>query len=311
MTAAPLHRAAVQTTPKRWQLLLILLCLGLGWGMTQPLGKIAASTGHKPFGLIFWQLSVCTLVLGALTLLRGKRLSLQPEALKFYVVVAILGTLVPNCTFYISVARLPSGIMSILISMVPLLAFPIALALGMDRFSARRFLGIACGLVGVALIAQPGAAGGQALPLGWIALAMVGPFFYAIEGNVVARWGTAGLEPMEAMFLASLIGAPLALALTMVSGQWVWPSQPFGRPEWALIGSSALHALLYTGYVALAARAGAVFATQTSYIVTASGVFWAMALLGERFNSGVWAALIVMFAGLFLVTPRARTAVSA
>lgn len=107
MTAAPLHRAPAQSTPKRWHLLLILLCLGLGWGLTQPLGKIAASTGHKPFGLIFWQLVVCTLVLGALTFLRGKTLSFRPEALRFYVVVAILGTLVPNATFYISVARLP------------------------------------------------------------------------------------------------------------------------------------------------------------------------------------------------------------
>ncbi|HQY43025.1 MAG TPA: DMT family transporter [Paracoccaceae bacterium] len=295
----------------RWPWIGALLLLGIGWGSTQSLGKIAASGGAGHFLLIFWQLVIGVFVLGLLLLVRRRRLRLTWPGVRFALLISVIGTIIPNSAFYMAVHRLPAGIMSILISMVPLLAFPIALALGMDRFSARRFLGIACGLVGVALIAQPGAAGGQALPLGWIALAMVGPFFYAIEGNVVARWGTAGLEPMEAMFLASLIGAPLALALTMVSGQWVWPSQPFGRPEWALIGSSALHALLYTGYVALAARAGAVFATQTSYIVTASGVFWAMALLGERFNSGVWAALIVMFAGLFLVTPRARTAVSA
>lgn len=295
----------------RWPSIGALLLLGIGWGATQSLGKIATSGGAGHFLLIFWQLVIGVFVLGALLLMQGRRLRLTWPGVRFALLISVIGTIIPNSAFYMAVHRLPAGIMSILISMVPLLAFPIALALGMDRFSARRFLGIACGLVGVALIAQPSAAGGHALPLGWIALAMVGPFFYAIEGNVVARWGTAGLEPTEAMFLASLIGAPLALALTMVSGQWVWPSQPFGRPEWALIGSSALHALLYTGYVALAARAGAVFATQTSYIVTASGVFWAMALLGERFNSGVWAALIVMFAGLFLVTPRARTAVSA
>ena len=99
MTTAPLQRTAAPSAPKRWHLLLILLCLGLGWGLTQPLGKIAASSGHKPFGLIFWQLTVCTLVLGTLTLLRGKRLSLRPEALRFYLVVAVLGTLVPNATF--------------------------------------------------------------------------------------------------------------------------------------------------------------------------------------------------------------------
>ena len=35
-----------------------------------------------------------------------------------------MGTLIPNATFYISVERLPAGIMSILISTIPLMAFP-------------------------------------------------------------------------------------------------------------------------------------------------------------------------------------------
>ena len=69
-----------------------------------------------------------------------------------------------------------------------------------------------------------------------------------------------------------------------------------------------MHGLLYTSYVWLASRAGAVFASQTSYIVTASGVFWAMVLLGERFSPWVWAAAALMFAGLSLVQPRARVA---
>ena len=56
---------------ERWLYPGFLVLLGLGWGSTQPLGKIAASTGHKPFGLIFWQLLVCVVVLGGLTLLRG------------------------------------------------------------------------------------------------------------------------------------------------------------------------------------------------------------------------------------------------
>ena len=58
----------------RLQYAAILALIGIGWGSTQPLGKIAASTGHQPFGLIFWQLMVCVAVLGALTFGRGKRL---------------------------------------------------------------------------------------------------------------------------------------------------------------------------------------------------------------------------------------------
>ena len=285
---------------------LMLLGMGLGWGLTQPLGKIAASSGHPPFGLIFWQLVVCTFVLGALTLIRGKGLSTTPAALQFYVVVAVLGTLIPNATFYISVTRLPAGIMSIMISMVPLLAFPIALTLRMDHFSARRAGGLALGLAGVLLIALPSASLPDPAMAAFLPLAMVGPLFYALESTYVARVGTAGMDAVQAMFGASLVGLVLCVPLMLALGHWFAMPLPPGRVEWALIASSALHALLYASFVWLAAHAGAVFASQSSYIVTVSGVVWAMVILGERFSPWVWAAAAVMLCGLALVQPRIK-----
>jgi drug/metabolite transporter (DMT)-like permease len=135
---------------------------------------------------------------------------------------------------------------------------------------------------------------------------MIGPLFYAIEGNVVARWGTAGLDPVQAMLAASVIGAVMVLPLTLASGQWIDPTKSWGAPEQALILSSVIHAFMYAGYVWLARVAGAVFATQTSYVVTAAGVGWAMLLLGERFSLLIWVAGAVMLLGLALVQPRPR-----
>lgn len=290
----------------RWLFPAMLVGMGVGWGVTQPLGKIAASTGHPAFGLIFWQLVVCTLVLGGLTLARGKRLSLRPQALRFYVIVAVLGTLVPNAAFYISVVRLPAGIMSILISTVPLLAFPLSMALGLDRFSPRRLAGLALGLVGVAMIALPSASLPDPAMAAFLPLAMVGPLFYAMESTYVAKVGTAGMDAIQAMFGASLVGLILCVPIMLVFGHWFAMPLPPGRAETALIASSALHALLYAAFVWLAAKAGAVFASQSSYIVTASGVFWAMVILGERFSPWVWAAAAVMLAGLSLVQPRLK-----
>ena len=84
-----------------------------------------------------------------------------------------------------------------------------------------------------------------------------------------------------------------------------------GRAEVALLAGSVVHNLCYCAYVWLAARAGAVFAAQTSYIVTGTGVIWAMVILGERFSPWVWTALCVMLLGLFLVQPRAHVAKAA
>ena len=287
---------------RRWSFVLVLAVLGVGWGSTQSLGKIAVSTGHQPFGLIFWQLVIGAIVLGIVSAVRGRGLVFTKEALTFYGVVAVIGTLIPNATFYAAVSHLPAGIMSMLISTVPMLAFPLALALGLDRFTLSRLAGLALGLTGVAMIAAPGAGG--AVSLGWLMLAMVGPLFYAIEANFVARGGTAGMDAVQAMFGVSVVGLVLAAPIALGTGQWVDPL-PMGRAEWALVASSVVHAIVYASYVWLASKAGSVFASQCAYLVTASGVFWAMALLGERFSPLIWLALVVMLAGVALVQPRA------
>ncbi len=71
-------------------------------------------------------------------------------------------------------------------------------------------------------------------------------------------------------------------------------------------GLSLIHAAVYTGYVWLVSQAGAVFAAQVAYLVTGSGVLWSMALLGERYSGWVWAALLLILAGMFLVQPRGK-----
>ncbi len=284
----------------------LLVVMGVSWGLTQPLGKIAASTGHGAFALTFWQLVIAALVLGGVTLARGKRLVLHRRALVFYLVVALCGTLIPGYSFYVSVNRLPAGIMSILISTVPLMAFPMALALGTDRFEAKRMLGLLLGLTGVALIALPQSSLPDPAMVEFLPLALLGPLLYAVEGNFVSRFGMAGMDPVQAMFGASLVGLILCVPLVAVSGQWVDPTAAWGRPELALVLSSVLNAMMYATYVGLVVRAGAVFAAQTSYIVTLAGLCWSILLLGEQFSLWVWAALAVMLCGLLLVQPRLR-----
>lgn len=291
--------------PGRWFFVAVLLWLGIGWGSTHPLGKIATETGHGPFGLIFWQQVVMVAVLGAIALVRRKGMRLTASALRFYVVVAVLGTIVPNGTFYYSVAHLPAGIMSIIIATIPMLAFPMALALGMDRFSALRLAGLALGLLGVALLAAPGAALPDAKLVAFLPIALIGPLFYAIEATYVAHRGTQGMDALQAMLGASLAGLILCTPVMLATGQGYSPL-PLGKDDLALALSSALHALLYASYVWLAATAGSVFAAQSSYLVTGAGMVWAMVLLGERPSPLVWVALAVMLAGVALVQPRER-----
>jgi drug/metabolite transporter (DMT)-like permease len=293
---------------ERGFLFAMLACLGAGWGLTQPLTKIAVSEGYRQFGLIFWQLAITAALVGGVALLTGRTLPLTRPALRCYLIIALVGTVLPNAASYQAAVYLPSGILSILLSLIPMLALPLALAMGNDTFQWRRIAGLGLGLVGVLLIALPETSLPDRAMLAFLPLALIAPFFYAFEGNYVARWGTAGLDPVQVMAGASITGLVIALPLALLSGQWIDPRGPWERPDHALVLASVIHAGVYTGYVWIVGRAGAVFAAQVSYLVTGFGVIWAMVLLEERYSLWVWAAFGVMIVGLVLVQPRPRLA---
>ena len=288
-----------------------LLIMGAGWGITTPLSKIAVSTGHQPLGLVFWQLVIGAVLLGAIVFVRGGRLALGRRQITLYLAIALLGTILPNTASYRAAAHLPAGVMSIVIAMVPMFAFPIALALGQDRFSIARVVGLGLGLGGVALLVGPEASLPDRAMVAFIPLALIAPFFYGLEGNFVGKFGTAGLDPIEVLFGASVFGAVLSLPLALGFGHWLNPLGGFGAPESALVLSSIVHALVYAGYVWLVGRAGAVFAAQVSYLVTIFGVGWAMLILDEAYSGYIWGALGLMLLGMFLVQPRDREEVAA
>jgi drug/metabolite transporter (DMT)-like permease len=76
----------------RWLFVLVLMTLGVGWGSTQALGKMATATGHQPFGLIVWQSLIAVLVLSVFCLVRRKPLVVNRRTVPFYLIVALIGT---------------------------------------------------------------------------------------------------------------------------------------------------------------------------------------------------------------------------
>ena len=305
MSAAPLSRREVLLFSG------FLVLMGAGWGATQPLTKIAVSTGYSPFGLLLWQQVLGAALMAVVCLIRRTRLRLDGSALRAYLVIALIGAVLPNSISYQAAVHLPAGIMSLLLSIIPMFAFGIALMLGNDSFAWRRLGGLCFGLIGVLIIILPSVDLGEAVPVGWAALYLVVALFYAFEGNYVARWGVAGLGPFQLMLGASLVGLVLVAPVMLATGQTIVPQVPMPLAQSALIASSLIHVLVYASYVWLVGRAGAVFAVQVSYMVTGFGLFWAWLVLGEAFSNMIWLALAAMFAGMYLVQPRRKAALEA
>ena len=284
----------------------ILVALGAGWGLTLPLTKIIVTHGYQPFGLIFWQMCIGAVLLGTFQWRRLRRMPFSRKTFVVWLVIAALGTLIPNASSYRAAFHLPAGIMAIIIASVPMMAFPIALIMGNDQFSARRLMGIAAGLCGVALIAFPEASLPERAMVVVLPLALVAPFCYAIEGNLVSRFGTAGLDPVQVLFGASAIGAVIAWPLAYGTGQLIPAHYPLVEADYVIVASSVIHVIVYASYVWMVGQAGPVFAGQVAYLVTGFGVLWSMLLLGERYSTWVWGALALMVVGLTLVQPRQR-----
>lgn len=284
----------------------ILFCLGAGWGLTMPLTKIAVSAGHHPMGLLFWQVTTASIVLGAIVLARGGMPWRRAGAFGIMLTVALTGTIIPNSFSYRAAVHLPAGVLAVLVASVPMFALPIALGLGIDRLSLRRVVGLCLGLLGVALIALPDAQFSAQNATFWVLIGLIPPFFYAIESNIVARFGLFGLDPIEALFGASVIGMTITGPYAIASGVFVNLTAGIGGAEWALLASSLIHAIVYSSYVWLVGRAGPVFSGQVAYVVTGSGVFWSMVILGERYPATVWIAALVVLLGISFVRPRSK-----
>ena len=150
-----------------------LMVIGAAWGATQPLAKVAVSQGHAPLGLLVWQSAIVALLLGSLTLIRGRRIPCDRASLGLYLVIALAGSALPGIASYSAAVHLPSGILSILLSSIPMLALPMAIAMGNDRFSAGRLAGLVLGLCGVALLVLPETSLPEGTEALWIPVALV------------------------------------------------------------------------------------------------------------------------------------------
>ena len=294
----------------RFNLTIILLIVGVSWGLTAPLSKIAVSTGHHYLGLLIWQIIIMILSLGLIQIFRKKKLPLNLNCFWRYVVVALLGTILPNSIMYKAYFHLQSGIMSILVSIVPMIAFLLVLVLQMEKFEIRRFLGVLFGIFAIILIVFPKLDLGYLGEVGWILLALLSPLCYAIEGVWINKIGIAKLDPIEVILGASILGFFILMPIVALNGYWITPYRVWGPAEFAITASSLIHSIIYISYIWLIGKAGVIFASQVSYIYTASGIGFSIILLGEGYPLFVWAAVILMLMGLMMVRPSRRSSLS-
>ena len=303
--------AAPDTTPEnrlhgaRLALPLALLFVGGAiWGLSFPAAKLVTEAGAHPFGLSLIAGFFGGVILLPYCLARRRLPPLRRDYLVFYVVAGLLGTALPTAVLYSAAPHLPAGVLAIVIVLVPLMTYVFVLGLGLERAEALRALGIVLGLLAILMIVVPEASLPHPAMVGWVLLALVVPASYASENLFIALRRPAGSDAIVLLCGMQLAGAAMLAPLVWATDGWVSLALPWGEIEWWIVVLVVVNTVGYLMYIELVRIAGPVFAAQTGYLVTASGVLWGIAILAERHSAWVWAALAVMFAGLFLVNPR-------
>lgn len=282
----------------------LLLFMGVAWGLSFSLARIAVSAGGMAFGITFWQNSLCAAILLAYTCARRRPLPVSARHIRFYFVVALLGTSIPASCFYLAAEFVPAGVLSITVTLIPILTYAIALAMGKEDKSAIRMTGIACGTVAILLLVLPETSLPDRAAIPWVLLACVSSVCYALENIYLAQPGTHETGPVRTACGMNIVSAVIMAPVAIGTGQMFMPSLPLGALEWAVIGLAVITAGAYTAFIFVINIAGPLFASLCGYLITLAGVFWGIALFGETHSPWVWASLVVMLVGLALVTPR-------
>ncbi len=283
---------------------LILIILGLGWGLSFTLGKIAITAGGTPIGLTFWQSLFSGLILLAYVFFRHGKIII-PKIMFFpIVIITFLSVVIPNIIFYACVEHLDAGVLSISVSVIPLFTYLIAMGLRMDKFKVRRVIGLITGFCALLILILPENSLPDKRDIPWVLLALNCALCYALENIYIDRLALQNFGPIRLVCAVSFVSTIITFLLSLVMDQF-FILQPTNLYLFiSTLGLGFISATAYSIFIYLIGRAGSVFSSQVGYLVTFFGVLWGIIILGESHSIFVWISLVMIMMGIFLVQPK-------
>ena len=274
---------------------LLFVAMGVIWGVPYVLIKVADEGVSVPV-LVCTRVGIGSALLFPLAIRGGKLRQLKGHVrwLVAFTLVEIVG---PFALLSNAEKHLPSSTSGLLVAAVPIFAALLAIATRSgDQLTPVRWIGLAIGLAGVAVLAGPGAGKGGALPV----LQVLGTALGYACGPLIASRKLADLPPVAVnavcLGLAAVIYAPFA-ALT-------WPQH---TPAPRVLGSLAGLAVICTAaaflvFFALIAEVGPARATVITYVSPAVAVALGVLVLGERLPAAIGVSFVLILGGSVLAT---------
>ena len=271
---------------------LAIAAVWLLWGSTFAGMRLAVAT-IPPFAMASARFLIAGAILYAVCVARGRGRVTAGDLGRAAVTGATL-LLFGNGLNAWTVQYLPTGLDSLLVSSAAVWMALIAYLWGGERPSAPGIVGIAVGLLGVGLLADPAGAG--ALPLGPTVVALGASLSWAF-GSIYQR-RTAGADVVLATALQMLLGGAFLGVEALVTGDWsrlhlaaISPGSWAGF-AWLIVGGSIVG---YCAYLYTMRAASATLAAAYAYVNPIVALGLGELLFGERLSvrEGVAGAIVV------------------
>lgn len=278
-----------------------LVALAALWGGSFLFMRMGAGE-FGPFALVALRVAGAALLLLPFVAWRGQSAELRRHW-RPILVVGLLNSALPFLAFAYAALSITAGLSAIFNATAPLFGALVAWFWLGERLALPRWLGIAIGFGGVALLAWSSTGNPAAFKpggSGWAVVACIAATLcYGIAANYTKR-RLSGVAPM-AIAAGSQLGAALVLALPAL---WWWPAVTPSAGAWVAVAALAFACtgVAYLLYFRLIANTGPANAIAVTYLVPLFGALWGGLFLGERVTPTMLGGGAVILVGTALAT---------
>ncbi|WP_299145946.1 response regulator [uncultured Tateyamaria sp.] len=285
--------------------IILVITVGISWGSTPAISRLAANAGATPLALATWVNLFLAASYISIAAARGQFKTFKLKYIGFLAIWTVIAAILQRVVLLFLAGQIEATLLALVATFQGFIVFVFASVTRLEKATPQRLIGLTFGLVGVFVVLfdkldLSGAGSGW----WWLVLSLSLPTLYAIEWVFVAAKKPADLDFLPAigvmMLMSSFILAPSAI---LVEGSLFF-SDTFGRAEWISLILCVVIAFTMITSFKLVDLAGPVFASQSAYAMTMAGIGWGMLLLGETLSSTAWIAVALIVVGLLLVSPK-------
>ena len=281
--------------------LLLLLALGLIWGLQFAMLKLAVESGYPELHVLMLAMVLLSIIYAVILVVRGGAFSVNRERFIFFTVVAILGYILPMGATLYAAPYVPAGILVLIASLAPIFTFAVALGLRTEYVSRTKIGAMVLGTLSAVLVLAPEAELPGHGALVWMLLAFVIPLCYGVESVYVAAKWPAGLDVVQVGFGEALGAAVLMIPLLIIFGEPTsfvihWSVAEFAIVTFVLCGVFDVLIYFY-----LVQTTGGVLVSFGTSIALFAGIGWGIVIFSETHPANVWWAVAILVGALSLV----------